>query len=105
MDRSTLAIKARKHWEQWLPKKTRELKDAGEFQMAIQMAARQAQQEISNLMAQGYQEHEAEEVALPMFILLKPEPVDDWESRELAAKERRYQEMMRPFVANEDGED
>jgi hypothetical protein len=98
MDRSTLAIKARKHWEKWLPKKTRELKAAGEFQMAIQMAAQKAQQEISNLMAQGYQEHEAEEVALPMFILLKPEPKHDWESRELARKERKFQETMGPFL-------
>lgn len=100
MDRTTLAIKARKHWEKWLPKKTRELKADGEFDMAIQMAARQAQQEIANLMAQGYQEHEAEEVALPQFVLLKPEPADDWESRELAEKERKYQKMMQPFVAN-----
>jgi hypothetical protein len=100
MDRTTLAIKARKHWEKWLPKKTRELKADGEFDMAIQMAARKAQKEIENLMAQGYQEHEAEEVALHQFILLKPEPATDWESRELAKKERKYQETMRPFVAN-----
>jgi hypothetical protein len=100
MDRTTLAIKARKHWEKWLPKKTRELKADGEFNMAIQMAARQAQKEIENLMAQGYQEHEAEEVVLPQFILLKPEPKDDWESRELAKRERNYQKMMRPFVEN-----
>lgn len=78
---------------------TRELKADGQFEQAIQTAARQAQEEISNLMAQGYQEHEAEEVALPQFILLKPEPVDDWESRELAEKEAKYQKMMQPFVA------
>jgi hypothetical protein len=105
MDRTTLAIKARKHWEEWLPEKTRELKAAGEFNQAIQTAARQAQQEIADLMAQRYQEHEAEEVALPQFILLKPEPVDDWESEELAEMERKYQEMMRPFVANPEDED
>lgn len=97
MDRTTLAIKARKHWEKWLPQKTLELKADGKFDMAIQAAARQAQAEIVNLMAQGYQEHEAEEVALHQFILLKPEPVDDWESRELAEKERKYQKMMRAF--------
>lgn len=42
-------------------------------------------------MAQGYQRHEAAEVALPMLILLKPEPEandEPWERRELAAMER-----------------
>ena len=96
MDRTTLAIKARRHWEQWLPKKVKELKEAGEFGQALQMAARLAQEEIAALMKKGYQEHEAEEVALPQFILLKPERSElDWETRELAAKERRYQKMMR----------
>ena len=32
------------------------------------------QTEIDRLMKAGYQEHEAREVALPMFILLPPEP-------------------------------
>lgn len=99
MDRTTLAIKARKHWERWLPDKVKALKEAGEYEQAIQAAARKAQAEISDLMAQGYQEHEAEEVALPQFILLKPEPPkDDWESRELAKKEREYQKMMSEFL-------
>lgn len=99
MDRTTLAIKARKHWEQWLPTKVKELKAAGEFGQALQTAARLAQEEIASLMAQGYQEHEAEEVVLPQFILLTPErQVDDWESRELAAAERKYQKMMRAFL-------
>jgi hypothetical protein len=31
--------------------------------------------------------------------------VDDWESEELAEMERKYQEMMRPFVANPEDED
>jgi hypothetical protein len=106
VDRTTLAIKARKHWETWLPEKTKELKAAGEFGAAIQIAARRAQEEIADLMAQGYQEHEAAEVVLPKFILLKPEPEpdDDWEAIELAEMERKYQEMMRPFVANDDAE-
>ncbi|WP_028100458.1 hypothetical protein [Pseudoduganella violaceinigra] len=98
MNRTTLAIKARKHWERHLPQKTLELMADGEFEQAIQAAARQAQAEIVNLTAQGGLEHEAEEVALAQFILLKPEPVDDWESRELAAKERKYQKTMRAFL-------
>ena len=49
-------------------------------------------------MAQGFQLHEAEEVALPMFVLLKPEPkanLEPWERAELAASEKRYQKLMR----------
>ena len=100
MDRTTLAIKARKHWEEWLPEKTQELKEAGEFNQAIQMAALRAQQEIADLMAQGYQEHEAEEVVLPQFILLKPEEREDEQALELAEKEREYQEMMGDFLGD-----
>ncbi len=69
-----LAIKAGKHWEKWLPKKTKELKDAGEFYAALQIVAVYAQAEISALMAKGYQKHEAEELVLPLYILLDPEP-------------------------------
>jgi len=99
MDRTTLENKARKHWTRWLPDKVKALKESGEYEQALQTAARKAQEEIVNLMRQGYQEHEAEEVALPQFILLKPEPPkDDWETRELAAKEREYQKMMSEFL-------
>lgn len=69
-----LAIKAGKHWEKWLPRKTKELKDAGEFYAALQIVAVYAQSEISALMAKGYQKHEAEELVLPLYILLDPEP-------------------------------
>jgi hypothetical protein len=50
-----------------------ELKKEGRLKESLRGAARLAQDEISHLMRQGYQEHETEEVALPMFILLKPE--------------------------------
>ena len=96
MDRTSLIIKARNHWKEWLPKKTEELRKAGQLEAALQTAAANAQNEIQSLMQQGYQEHEAEEVALPQYILLKPEPQkEDWESRELAEKEAAYQRMMR----------
>jgi hypothetical protein len=70
---SQLMAKARVHWAEWLPKKVAELKKEGRLEESLRGAARLAQDEISHLMRQGYQEHEAEEVALPMFILLKPE--------------------------------
>lgn len=88
---------ARKHWAKWLPQKVAQLKADGDLESTLQVAARQCAEEVVDLRAQGYQEHEAEEVALPMFILLKPEPkarVTPAQRRELAAKEREYQRLM-----------
>jgi hypothetical protein len=68
-----LVQKAREHWAKWLPKKVAELKKEGSLEESLHGAARLAMDEISHLRARGYQEHEAEEVALPLFILLKPE--------------------------------
>lgn len=96
MDRTTLAMMAREHWEQWLPQKTAELKAQGEFNEATQTAANKAFSQMSDLIAEGYRAHEAEEVALKDHILLpaeEPNP-DDWEEQERAEAERRYQQMM-----------
>jgi hypothetical protein len=96
MDRASLAAKAREHWAKWLPEKTAELKASGELNEAIQVAATNAQRMISGLMAENYKEHEAEEMALARYILLKPEPEpSDWESDEADEAEARYQELMR----------
>ena len=73
MSVQALASKARKHWPRWLPEKTAELKAEGLFESETLAAAKLAQAEIETLMKQGFKEHEAEEAALPMFILLKPE--------------------------------
>jgi hypothetical protein len=76
---------AREHWEKWLPEKVKELRAEGSLQEAIHGAASLAQTEIDHLMKyQGYREHEAREVALPVFILLRPES-----SAEMSAEERR----------------
>jgi hypothetical protein len=75
MDRKSLIIMARKHWEEWLPEKTQGLKEVGEFKAATRVAARRAQAEIADLMARGFQQHEAEEVVLPKHILLEPDPL------------------------------
>ena len=101
MNRLAMESLARKHWAKWLPKKVAQHKADGDLGEAIQGAAIRAEREIEDLMAQGYQRHEAEDVALPMFILLKPEPEaneEPWERRELAAQERQYRKAMGPFV-------
>lgn len=89
---------ARKHWTEWLPQKTAALKASGELEAALQMAANQCRSEVDGLRAQGFQQHEAEEVALPQFILLKPEPeasTTPAQRKELAAKEAEFQRTMR----------
>lgn len=101
MNRMAMESLARKHWAKWLPMKFAQLKASNELGEAIQGAATAANREIEDLMAQGYQRHEAEEVALPMFILLKPEAganEEPWERRELAEMERQYCKAMGPFV-------
>ena len=88
---------ARKHWAEWLPKKTAELKADGELEQALLTAGRAAFERELELMQQGYQAHEAEEVALKEFVLLPPEEPDedDWEEKELRELERQYQRQMR----------
>ena len=80
MDRSTdaLAIRVREHWEKWLPKKTKELKDTGQFYKATQIVAVYAQAEIADLMAKGCPEHTAEEAVLSLLIMLEPEQHENW---------------------------
>lgn len=82
---------ARKHWTEFLPRKVAELRAQGTLDEELQGAATLAQTEIEQLKSRGYQESEAREVALPKFILLTPEPVEDEQARELAAKEAEYQ--------------
>jgi hypothetical protein len=86
-----LATKARNHWEKWLPKKTKELKDIGQFYEALQIVAVYAHAEIAELMADGYQQREAEAVVLPLYILLEPEPLDTWEKDYSTRMEHPYQ--------------
>ncbi|MCK0510169.1 hypothetical protein [Aromatoleum buckelii] len=80
---------ARKHWTEWLPNKVAELKEEGQWEISLQIAGKQAFEMVLELMQQGFQQHEAEEVALKEFVLLPPEPPDenDREAKETAALE------------------
>lgn len=62
------------HWEQWLPQMTQELRDLGMLNYEAQMASKMAAERVAQLMMQGFQKHEAEEIVLPETILLPPEP-------------------------------
>jgi hypothetical protein len=91
-----LVAKAREHWSRWLPERVAELKREGRVEESLLGAARLCQKQIDHLMKdRGYREWEAEEVALPQFILVKPEEkasLQPWERKELAERER---ELMR----------
>ena len=71
---------ARKHWSQWLPERVKELKETDSLEPTLLVAGTSAQRRVLELMQQGYKAHEAEEVALSEFILLKPETVDEYAS-------------------------
>lgn len=99
--RHSLASKARKHWATWRPKMVADLKAAGQLDEAVQGAATRAQDRIAGLMQQGYQQHEAEEVALREFILLAPEPEaeeSDEERAEAAMLEAEYLKAPPPHL-------
>lgn len=97
MSATTYQAKARKHWATWLPQKVASLKAAGELEQALQTAGKEAAKMVAELMGQGFQQHEAEEVALAEFVLLKPEPeanLEPWERKELAMLERQHRPQM-----------
>jgi hypothetical protein len=89
---------ARKHWTEWLPEKVKELEAEDRFGEEVHAAALLAQTEIDHLMSRGYSIDEAREVALPLFILLRPEapPEDDEQEAELREMEREYQKNPPP---------
>lgn len=73
---------ALRHWSQWLPKMTQEMRDEGTLDHEAQMASKEAARQVADLMTQGMQKHEAEEIVLPHLILFKPEPQDEDEASE-----------------------
>ena len=62
------------HWANYLPKYVRRLAKQNRLQDVATRAAERTQAEIKELMEIGYQLHEAEEVVLPRYILLREEP-------------------------------
>ena len=70
----SLSRLAERHWAEFLPEKTADLKEAGTFEMRAKQAAERAMAEIQALMRSGVREDEAEEMVLPEYILLRPEP-------------------------------
>ena len=70
----SLSRLAERHWAEFLPEKAADLKKAGTFEMRAKQAAERAVAEIQALVRNGVPEDEAEEMVLPEYILLRPEP-------------------------------
>lgn len=88
--------KARKHWAKWLPKKVEQLKASGQYEPTMQAVGKQAQERVIELMQAGYQQHEAEEVALAELVLLAPEPgagLEPWELAEMKALDAEHRKL------------
>lgn len=95
MSAQRYASMARKHWTKWLPKRVAELKAEGQLDPTLQTVGKQAFEAVLELMQQGFQQHEAEEVVLRDLVLLKPEAdaaMEPWEREE--EKQLRKQQMM-----------
>jgi hypothetical protein len=96
MSASRYATMARKHWTTWLPKKVAALKAEDQLEPTLQTVGKLAQERVLELMQQGFQQHEAEEVALSELILLTPERranVKPWERKEEAALEAMFRKQ------------
>ena len=85
-----LKSKAAAHWMEFLPEKWAELVAEDRVDAELNLAARAAEKEIRQLMANGARLDEAEEIVLPTLILLPPEEQEeDEESREMEAEYQR----------------
>ena len=70
---------ALEHWREWRPRAYKEMQEAGTLNKRAQDASKAAAKQVADLMAAGAQQHEAEEIVLPQYILLLPEEREDEE--------------------------
>lgn len=62
-----------RHWSQWQPKMVKKLKAENRLNSVALAAAEKTDREIKSLMSKGFQHHEAEEMVMQRYILLRPE--------------------------------
>jgi hypothetical protein len=65
---------AREHWLEHQPSRFKELKKAGRLRQALMEAAERTHQEMSQLEAQGYRNHEAWEIVRERYLFPPQEP-------------------------------
>lgn len=69
-----LTRRALDHWREWLPEKYADLQRNNMLVQTAASAAEMAARDIRELMQCGARLDEAEEIVLPQYILLPPEP-------------------------------
>jgi hypothetical protein len=69
-------VLALRHWKKWLPKHYAELSAKSELHTVTQVAAALTEAEVRALMDRGLVRQDAENIVLPRYILLAPEPAN-----------------------------
>jgi hypothetical protein len=64
---------AKDHWEKFLPKYYKKLEKSGKLEETLMKASNNYRDMASELISSGLRKHEADEFALPQYILLTPE--------------------------------
>lgn len=65
---------AREHWKEHRPKMFKELQASGQLETRLREAAEATSQQMQELMAQGFQHHEAWEATREQFLFPPEEP-------------------------------
>ncbi len=68
-----LMLQGRAHWEEYAPKRYRELEKSGALEGELRAAAQMTLDEMRTLMHAGYQEHDAWAIAREQFLILPEE--------------------------------
>ncbi len=68
---------AKRHWEKYLPGLVAELKERGEYEKELDLAAQQASEELVRMVQRGAQLEAAKEIVLQEYIFLLPESEEE----------------------------
>lgn len=93
-----LVNKAIRHWKEWLPNRYAELLEANQLITAAEAAAKGAALEMKELMDAGMRRDEAEEIVLPKWILLPPEPEAEQEAEPETTTEETPDEKLEAWA-------
>lgn len=74
MQHASWIEQARQHWREYRPKTFRKLQASGQLETRLREAAEATSLQMQELMAQGFQHHEAWEATREQFLFLPEEP-------------------------------
>ncbi len=86
---------ADRHWKAYLPEKYKALKEAGELEEALQLAAEQTAEEVDEFLDSGYPMRAALEIVKPRYLILDPaQHGEPEEEEELTEQQKSMQEAL-----------